>query len=47
MSQEPEVYWIGIKEYRWQNEEIERKLIGRNVHYSFKMFCSLSLFLET
>jgi hypothetical protein len=44
---ELEVFLIRIKEKRLQNQENEGKLIWRNVHSSFKMFCSPSCFLIT
>jgi len=47
MSGELEVYWIGIKYKRLQSQEIERKFIWSNFHYSYKMFCSFSWFLKT
>jgi hypothetical protein len=39
------MFWCGVKEWRLQNEEIERKLIWSNANCTFGMFGSASCFL--
>jgi hypothetical protein len=43
---ELELFWSGVKEYRLQNQEIERKLIWGNAHYSLKIFVLPPAFLK-